>query len=180
MRFAAGAYGVIFDEVGRALFCHRRDCDFWNLPGGGVESGEAPWQAVFCKVREEAGLEVEVVRLAGLYCWTAIDEVIYSFVCHVTGGARITHDAALGQPPTILRIPPAQLAGIRSGSAGADDDGWWRYRYGSHSSMESALNPSVISPACAMRSASATGSVVTWISSVDSWSGCWRSTPCAR
>jgi ADP-ribose pyrophosphatase YjhB (NUDIX family) len=142
MRFAAGAYGVIFDEVGRALFCHRRDCDFWNLPGGGVESGEAPWQAVFRKVREEAGLEVEVVRLAGLYCWTAIDEVIYSFVCHVTGGARITHsdetdetddaryfaldalpastflehaarahDAALGQPPTILRIPIGPIGG---------------------------------------------------------------------
>ncbi len=89
MRFTAGAYGVIFDKVGadargvslgagvkhahrlrpvgRVLFCHRRDCDFWNLPGGGVESGEAPWQAVVREVREEVGLEVEVVRLAGLY-----------------------------------------------------------------------------------------------------------------
>lgn len=133
MRFAAGAYGVIFDEAGRALFCHRRDCDFWNLPGGGVELGEAPWQAVLREVREEVGLEVEVVRLAGLYSWTAIDEVIYSFVCRVVGGALITHsdetddaryfaldalptntflehvararDAALGHPHTVLRIP---------------------------------------------------------------------------
>jgi len=91
MRFAAGAYAVIFDEAGRVLFCHLRDCDFWNLPGGGVESGEAPWQAVVREVLEETGLEVEVVRLAGLYSWTALDEVIYSFVCRVIGGALLTH-----------------------------------------------------------------------------------------
>lgn len=132
MRFAAGAYAVIFDEAGRVLFCHRRDCDFWNLPGGGVESGEAPWQAVVREVREEVGLAVEVEQLAGLYSWLALDEVIYSFVCRVTGGALSksdesddaryfaldalpantfiehaarAHDAALGQPQTILRIP---------------------------------------------------------------------------
>ncbi len=133
MRFAAGAYAVIFDEAGRVLFCHRRDCDFWNLPGGGVESGEAPWQAVVREVREETGPAVEVVRLAGLYSWIAIDEVIYSFVCRVIGGELLTHtdetddaryfaldnlptniflehaararDAALGQPEAVLRIP---------------------------------------------------------------------------
>ena len=133
MRFAAGAYAVIFDEAGDVLFCHRRDCDFWNLPGGGVESGEAPWQAVVREVREEVGLEVEVARLAGLYSWIALDEVIYSFVCRVIGGALLTQtdetddaryfalenlpantflehaararDAALGQPTAVLRIP---------------------------------------------------------------------------
>ncbi|HEY7339796.1 MAG TPA: NUDIX domain-containing protein [Ktedonobacterales bacterium] len=133
MRFTAGAYAVIFDEAGRVLFCHRRDCDFWNLPGGGVESGEAPWQAVVREVREETGLEVEVVRLAGLYSWTTLDEVIYSFICRVTGGELLTHtdetddaryfalddlaantflehaararEAALGQTEAVLRIP---------------------------------------------------------------------------
>jgi 8-oxo-dGTP diphosphatase len=133
MQFAAGAYAVILDDIGQVLFCHRRDCDFWNLPGGGVESGEAPWQAVVREVREEVGLEVEVARLAGLYSWTALDEVIYSFVCRVIGGALLTQtdetddaryfalenlpantflehaararDAALGQPDPVLRIP---------------------------------------------------------------------------
>ena|SRR5690348_251694 len=91
MRFAAGAYAVIFEVDGQVLFCHRRDCDFWNLPGGGVESGEAPWQAVVREVSEETGLEVEVVRLAGLYSWIALDEVIHSLVCRVIGGALLTH-----------------------------------------------------------------------------------------
>ncbi|HET8909495.1 MAG TPA: hypothetical protein VFN11_21255, partial [Ktedonobacterales bacterium] len=36
MRFGAGARAVIFDADGRVLLSHRRDCDFWNLPGGAV------------------------------------------------------------------------------------------------------------------------------------------------
>jgi len=27
--------------------------DLWNLPGGGLEPGEAPWKAVIREVREE-------------------------------------------------------------------------------------------------------------------------------
>lgn len=44
--FSLGAFAVIFDPQGRVLLCHRRDMDMWNLPGGGVESGELPDEAV--------------------------------------------------------------------------------------------------------------------------------------
>ncbi len=40
--FTIGAFAIILDSQQRVLLCHRRDIDQWNLPGGGVMSGEAP------------------------------------------------------------------------------------------------------------------------------------------
>ena len=89
-----GAFTTIQDEQGRVLLCHRRDHDFWNQPGGGVEAGETPWQAMLREAREETGLEVVIERLAGVYCWPDHDEIIFSFVCRVVGGALTTSDEA--------------------------------------------------------------------------------------
>jgi ADP-ribose pyrophosphatase YjhB (NUDIX family) len=55
-----------------------------------MEAGEAPWEGVVREVREETGLAVEVVRLAGIYSWPRLDEIIFSFVCRVVGGALAT------------------------------------------------------------------------------------------
>ena len=84
--FSIGAFAIIFDEQGRVLLCHRRDIDAWNLPGGGVESGELPTEAVVREVREETGLEAAVERLAGVYGKTYKDELVFAFICRVTGG----------------------------------------------------------------------------------------------
>ena len=43
---AIGVFAIILDDGGRVLLCHRRDQDLWNLPGGGLESGETPWEAL--------------------------------------------------------------------------------------------------------------------------------------
>ncbi len=40
--FNIGVFAIIFDRKKRILFCHRTDCDLWNLPGGALEKGEAP------------------------------------------------------------------------------------------------------------------------------------------
>ena len=44
--FRIGAFAIIFDGRDEALLCLREDRDLWNLPGGRVELGEAPWEAV--------------------------------------------------------------------------------------------------------------------------------------
>ncbi|MBV9281724.1 MAG: NUDIX domain-containing protein [Chloroflexi bacterium] len=81
-----GAFALIFDDQGEILLCHRRDLDLWNLPGGAVEEGETPWDAVVREVREEVGLAVEVVRLAGVYAKTEESEIVFSFICRVVAG----------------------------------------------------------------------------------------------
>ena len=56
--FRFGAFALIFDDRDRVLLCLRDDLNIWNLPGGGVELGESPWEAVVREVEEETGLEL--------------------------------------------------------------------------------------------------------------------------
>ena len=90
----AGAFAVIFDDRRRVLLCHRRDIDAWNLPGGGVEDGEAPWDAALREVREEVGVEADVVRLTGLYWKPDTQELVFNFECRVRSGTPTTSDEA--------------------------------------------------------------------------------------
>ncbi|MGH2582453.1 MAG: NUDIX hydrolase [Anaerolineales bacterium] len=83
--FKVGAFAVIFDED-RVLLCHRRDYDLWNLPGGAVEDGESPWDAVVRETAEETGLKVEVNSLSGVYFKPEVNEILLTFVCMVAGG----------------------------------------------------------------------------------------------
>jgi len=92
--FAIGAFAVIFDDRGGVLLCHRRDLDLWNLPGGAVESGELPTEAVVRETKEETGLDVVVERLVGVYGKADKDELVFAFVCRVTGGRLTVTDEA--------------------------------------------------------------------------------------
>lgn len=84
--FRIGVYALIFDD-GRVLLAHRRDINWWNLPGGGMEIGETVEEAICREVREETGLEVQVERLAGVYSKPQKQEVVLTFRCRATGGA---------------------------------------------------------------------------------------------
>lgn len=92
--FSIGAFAIIWDLSGRVLLCHRRDMDAWNLPGGGVESGELPTEAAVREAREETGLEVTIDRLVGVYGKAEKDELVFSFVCRIVGGELQETDEA--------------------------------------------------------------------------------------
>jgi ADP-ribose pyrophosphatase YjhB (NUDIX family) len=66
MQIRPGVAAVIFADD-RLLLQRRDDTGRWGLPGGGVEPGESVRQAIVREVREETGLEVEPVRLIGVY-----------------------------------------------------------------------------------------------------------------
>ncbi len=84
-QFRVGVNALIFDE-GRVLLAHRRDIDWWNVPGGGMELGETVEEAVCREVREETGLEVVVEYLVGVYSKPQKQEVVLTFRCRITGG----------------------------------------------------------------------------------------------
>lgn len=66
-RIRVAAYALCRDATGRILLCHIAPSvgagDLWTLPGGGLEFGEAPADAVIRELAEETGYAGEVERL---------------------------------------------------------------------------------------------------------------------
>lgn len=93
-KFSLAAFAVIFDACERVLLCQRRDLDVWNLPGGALESGELPDEAVVREVKEETGLEVAVERLVGIYGKQDSDEIVFVFECQILQGIPAVSDEA--------------------------------------------------------------------------------------
>lgn len=63
-----GASALVLDETGeRILLTRRADNGRWCMPGGRMEPGESVAEACARETLEETGLEVEVVRLIGIY-----------------------------------------------------------------------------------------------------------------
>jgi len=68
------AYGLVLRDS-NILLCRfsNKLPDFegkWTLPGGGLEFGEDPADAVVREVREETGLEIEPTKLFGIDSFT--------------------------------------------------------------------------------------------------------------
>jgi len=81
--FTLWAFGIIRDEQNRVLLCLRNDYDFWNLPGGWLETWESPREAVIREVKEETGFDVEVIKLTWMYSKSYHDDLVFVFDCKI-------------------------------------------------------------------------------------------------
>lgn len=63
--WTGGVRVIVFDEYNRILMVRQDHPErtVWMVPGGGIEEGENSAQAAVREVREETGLEVEILGL---------------------------------------------------------------------------------------------------------------------
>ena len=102
------------NERWEVLLCHRRDLHLWNSPGGRVEPGEAPWEAVVREIREETGVEAEVIRLASVSWKPRRNEILFQFVCRiVTGTPCTTAESDEFRYFPLTELPPELGPGFR-------------------------------------------------------------------
>lgn len=101
-RVVPAASAVVADEDGRLLLAKRTDNDLWTIPGGTMKPGETITETAVREVKEETGIDVEVVSLVGIYS-NPQHVVEYSdgeirqqfsvcFVCRRIGGEVATSD----------------------------------------------------------------------------------------
>ena len=91
---------VIFNEQGR-IFATQRGYgewkDWWEFPGGKMESEETPQQALKREIREELDAEIEVGELLRTidYDYPAFHLTMHCFKCTLDGAVTLKeHEAA--------------------------------------------------------------------------------------
>lgn len=101
-RLVPAASAVITDDDGRILLAKRTDNRLWTIPGGTMKPGETIAGTAVREVKEETGIDVEIVSLVGIYT-NPRHVVEYSdgevrqqfsvcFACQPIGGELATSD----------------------------------------------------------------------------------------
>jgi len=94
---------AVIDDDGRILLVREADGGGWTLPGGWADLNVSPAENVAKEVREEAGIDVEAVKL--IACWDKDrhghprqPEHVYKlfFLCRRTGGELATNHETSG------------------------------------------------------------------------------------
>jgi 8-oxo-dGTP diphosphatase len=126
-RFLIGVMAVIRDEQGQLLILEHtyRRHHVWGLPGGYLQSREAPEKGLRREVREEIGLEIDVGELLGAALFSPHQlDLLYSARV-LQGGLRASPEVRGWQfvrPEELGAILPNQLSMLRrAGLASAAD-----------------------------------------------------------
>lgn len=111
--------GALIVEKGRILLVERgREPlkGYWSLPGGCVETGERLEAALRREVREETGLEVEVLCLLEIFERIMLDDagrpeyhyVLMDYLCRPAGGSLCAADDAC----KVAWFAPEEIEGL--------------------------------------------------------------------
>jgi mutator protein MutT len=110
-QFTIGAFAIIENDCQEILLCYRDDLQLWNLPGGGLNDGEVPWEGVVREVQEETGLSVSVERLIGVYAKPETNDLVFMFKCQrESGELTISEEAQNLQYFKSTEIPSNAIA----------------------------------------------------------------------
>jgi ADP-ribose pyrophosphatase YjhB (NUDIX family) len=110
---------VVFnDSRDKILLTRRSDNGRWCLPGGHFEAGESVAEAAVRETKEETGLDIEVVRLVGVYSdpnrlleyadGNRFHLVALSFEARVTGGELAISD----ETTEFVWCSPSEVDGV--------------------------------------------------------------------
>lgn len=88
---------AILEKEGRILIAQRLKGEFaglWEFPGGKIEEGESPEQALIREIEEEFDTEINVNKLLTTveHQYDAFYLVMDCFICSIKSGNLVLHD----------------------------------------------------------------------------------------
>jgi 8-oxo-dGTP diphosphatase len=124
-RTRLGSYAVILDDANRIVLVRLApdevEAGAWTLPGGGVEYGEHPDDAVLREVEEETGLIGRIDAILGIFskvyqrsrAANGADLHFVGFLYRVTPIGGTLRDEVDGSSDAAAWVAPEELAGVR-------------------------------------------------------------------
>ena len=115
---------VVLNGTGRLLLLHTRDLgnaafgQSWELPGGGIEPGESPYQAVVRELQEEVGIRIDSAPL-NPPTWRR--DVIYTY----RGERRLQHEVIFLIRLAALTIPIVTTQRVGIERVDHFESRWW-------------------------------------------------------
>ncbi len=121
------ASAVVTNNEGKILLQRRSDNFLWALPGGAMEIGESIAETIVREVKEEAGLDVAIEDVVGIYSnpkhvivfsdGEVRQEFSICFACKIVGGelcvSEESSEVTFFTPQEIERLPMHESIRLR-------------------------------------------------------------------